>query len=61
MAMDIAMGAGADNTEAVSALVTLGYKNSDANSIVAKILKEKGKDVSTQEIVKAALQERMKK
>lgn len=60
-AMDIAMGAAADNTEAVSALVTLGYKNADANSIVARILKEKGKDASTQEIIKAALKERMKK
>jgi Holliday junction DNA helicase RuvA len=49
------------NSEASAALVRLGYKNSDANSIVSKIVREKGKDVSTQEIIKTALQERMKK
>lgn len=49
------------NSEASAALVRLGYKNSDANSIVSKIVREKGKDISTQEIIKTALQERMKK
>ncbi|HQO10383.1 MAG TPA: Holliday junction branch migration protein RuvA [Clostridiales bacterium] len=60
-AMEMISGLTADNSEAVTALVRLGYKNSDANSAVAKILKEKGKNISTQEIVKLALQERMKK
>jgi len=60
-ALNIAMGLTSDNSEAVTALVRLGYKNSDANSVVAKIIKEKGKTISTQEIVKLALQERMKK
>ncbi len=60
-ALNIAMGLASDNSEAVTALVRLGYKNSDANSAVAKIIKEKGKTISTQEIVKLVLQERMKK
>lgn len=60
-ALNIAMGLTSDNSEAVTALVRLGYKNSDANSAVAKIIKEKGKTISTQEIVKIVLQERMKK
>ncbi|MBN2857070.1 MAG: Holliday junction branch migration protein RuvA [Candidatus Delongbacteria bacterium] len=49
------------NSEASAALVRLGYKNSDANSIVSKIVREKGKETSTQEIIRIALQERMKK
>lgn len=60
-ALNIAMGLTSDNAEAVTALVRLGYKNSDANSAVAKIIKDKGKTISTQEIVKLVLQERMKK
>ena len=60
-AFNIAMGLTSDNAEAVTALVRLGYKNSDANSAVAKIIKDKGKTISTQEIVKLVLQERMKK
>ena len=49
------------NSEASAALVRLGYKNSDANSIVSKIVREKGKDTTTQEIIRIALRERMKK
>lgn len=49
------------NSEASAALVRLGYKNSDANSIVSKIVRENGKEISTQEIIRIALQERMKK
>ncbi|MBU4487143.1 MAG: Holliday junction branch migration protein RuvA [Candidatus Delongbacteria bacterium] len=60
-AMNLAMGLAGDNTEAVTALVRLGYKNSDANYAVARIIKEKGKDISTQEIIKLVLQDRMKK
>ncbi|MDA3839286.1 MAG: Holliday junction branch migration protein RuvA [Candidatus Delongbacteria bacterium] len=48
------------NSEAVSGLVQLGYKNTDANAVVAKIMKEHGKDLSTQEIIRHALQNRMK-
>lgn len=59
--MNIALGLTNENSEAVTALVRLGYKNSDANSAVAKIIKDKGKTISTQEIVKLVLQERMKK
>ncbi|MBN2789396.1 MAG: Holliday junction branch migration protein RuvA [Candidatus Delongbacteria bacterium] len=57
----INIGAVSSNSEAVSALVQLGYKNSDANAAVAKIVKEHGKDISTQEIIRFALQNRMKK
>ena len=49
------------NSEASAALVRLGYKNSDANSTVSKIVREQGKDISTQEIIRIALQKRMKK
>jgi len=59
-AMDIALGLTSDNSEAVTALVKLGYKNADANSAVAKLIKEKGKNITTQEIVKIVLQNRMK-
>ena len=48
------------NNEAVSGLVQLGYKNIDANAVVAKIIKEHGKDISIQEIIRYALQNRMK-
>lgn len=54
------VGVVSSNSEAVSGLVQLGYKNSDANTIVAKIMKEHGKDISTQEIIRHALQNRMK-
>ena len=53
-------GVVSSNSEAVSGLVQLGYKNSDANAVVAKITKEHGKDISTQEIIRHALQNRMK-
>ncbi len=49
------------NSEAVAALVRLGYKNADANTAVGKIIKEKGKDISTQDIIKFALKDRIKK
>ncbi|MFO7810526.1 MAG: Holliday junction branch migration protein RuvA [Candidatus Delongbacteria bacterium] len=49
------------DSEAVSALVRLGYKNTDANITVSGIIREKGKDISTQEIIRIALQTRMKK
>ena len=54
------IGVVSSNSEAVSGLVQLGYKNSDANTVVAKIMKEHGKDISTQEIIRHALQNRMK-
>ncbi len=54
------VGVVSSNSEAVSGLVQLGYKNSDANATVAKIIKEHGKDISTQEIIRHALQNRMK-
>ena len=54
------VGVVSSNSEAVSGLVQLGYKNSDANTVVAKIMKEHGKDISTQEIIRHALQNRMK-
>ncbi|MDA3885173.1 MAG: Holliday junction branch migration protein RuvA [Candidatus Delongbacteria bacterium] len=54
------IGIVSSNSEAVSGLVQLGYKNNDANTVVAKIIKEHGKDISTQEIIRHALQNRMK-
>ncbi len=60
-ALGAVMGTTADNTEAVTALVRLGYKNADANLAVGKVIKEKGKNISTQEIIKLVLQERVKK
>ena len=56
----INVGRVSGNSEAVSGLVQLGYKNIDANAVVAKIMKEHGKDLSTQEIIRFALQNRMK-
>ncbi|MCK4979348.1 MAG: Holliday junction branch migration protein RuvA [Candidatus Delongbacteria bacterium] len=56
----INVGRVSGNSEAVSGLVQLGYKNIDANAVVAKIMKEHGKDLSTQEIIRYALQNRMK-
>jgi Holliday junction resolvasome RuvABC DNA-binding subunit len=56
----LATGLTSSNSEAVSGLVQLGYKNNDANSVVAKIINEYGKDISTQEIIRIALQNRMK-
>ena len=54
------VGVVSSNSEAVSGLVQLGYRNTDANATVAKIIKEHGKDISTQEIIRIALQNRMK-
>ncbi|NOR46041.1 MAG: Holliday junction branch migration protein RuvA [Candidatus Delongbacteria bacterium] len=54
------VGVVSSNSEAVSGLVQLGYRNTDANATVAKIIKEHGKDISTQEIIRHALQNRMK-
>jgi len=48
------------NTEAVHALITLGYKNSEAASIVSKITKGK-KNMSTQDIITQALKQQYKK
>ena len=59
-ALGAVMGTSSENSEAVTALVRLGYKNADANIAVARIIKEKGKEISTQEIVKTVLMERMK-
>lgn len=56
----INLGMVSSNSEAVSGLVQLGYKNSDANAVVAKIIKEHGKEITTQEIIRYALQNRMK-
>lgn len=49
------------SSEAVAALVSLGYKNADAVSAVSSVLKNESADISAQEIIKAVLQKRMKK
>ena len=49
------------NGEAVMALVKLGYKNSEANSIVGKVIKEHGNDLSVQKIITLALKARVSK
>ncbi len=46
----------ADNDDAISALVTLGFKESDARNKVEKARKQQGVDGDTETIVKAVLQ-----
>lgn len=60
-ALGAALGSSGGNSEAVTALVKLGYKNADANLAVARIINDHGKDVPTREIIRLALQDRMKK
>jgi Holliday junction DNA helicase RuvA len=46
----------ADNDDAISALVTLGFKENDARNKVEKARKQQGVDGDTETIVKAVLQ-----
>ncbi len=48
------------SSEAVAALVSLGYKNADAVSAVSSVMKDEAADISAQDIIKAVLQKRMK-
>ena len=52
---DPAGSLGAKHQEAMQALITLGFSKAEVEKRIASILKEKGEDVSVEEIVKLAL------
>lgn len=52
--------AGVPRQDAVTALISLGYKQYEASVAVSKILKEHGNDLAVQDIIKYALKLRVK-